>query len=180
MKILSLLLISIMAISMNTTKDSIYDFKMKDIDGNDVSLSDYKGKVILIVNVASKCGFTSQYEGLQELYEAYKDEGFVILGFPANNFKGQEPGSNEEIKQFCTLEYGVEFPMFSKVSVKGDDQSDFFKYLTEQSNQDFEGDIKWNFEKFLISKDGDVLRRYRSNVEPMSSDIVDAIEKELN
>ncbi|MAO66524.1 MAG: glutathione peroxidase [Balneola sp.] len=180
MKILSLLLISIMAISMNTMKDSIYDFKMKDIDGNDVSLSDYKGKVILIVNVASKCGFTSQYEGLQELYEAYKDEGFVILGFPANNFKGQEPGSNEEIKQFCTLEYGVEFPMFSKVSVKGDDQSDFFKYLTEQSNQDFEGDIKWNFEKFLISKDGDVLRRYRSNVEPMSSDIVDAIEKELN
>lgn len=180
MKILSLLLIPIMALSVNNTVDSIYDFNKKNIDGEEVSLSTYQDKVILIVNVASKCGFTPQYEGLQELYETYKEEGLVILGFPANNFKGQEPGSNEEIKQFCKLEYGVDFPMFSKVSVKGEDQDELFKYLTTQSNNDFEGDIKWNFEKFLINKEGNLIRRFRSNVEPMSSEIVNAIEKEIS
>lgn len=180
MKILSLLLIPIMALSVNNTVDSIYDFNKKNIDGEEVSLSTYQDKVILIVNVASKCGFTPQYEGLQELYETYKEEGLVILGFPANNFKGQEPGSNEVIKQFCKLEYGVDFPMFSKVSVKGEDQDELFKYLTTQSNNDFEGDIKWNFEKFLINKEGNLIRRFRSNVEPMSSEIVNAIEKEIS
>lgn len=180
MKILSLLLIPIMALSVNNTVDSIYDFNKKNIDGEEVSLSTYQDKVILIVNVASKCGFTPQYEGLQELYDTYKEEGLVILGFPANNFKGQEPGSNEEIKQFCKLEYGVDFPMFSKVSVKGEDQDELFKYLTTQSNNDFEGDIKWNFEKFLINKEGNLIRRFRSNVEPMSSEIVNAIEKEIS
>jgi glutathione peroxidase len=158
---------------------SIYNFEMTDIDGNEVSLSEYKGNVIMVVNVASKCGFTPQYEGLQNIYDKYKDEGFVILGFPANNFKGQEPGSDEEIKQFCTLEYGVEFPMFSKVSVKGEDQSELFRYLTAQPNPDFEGEIKWNFEKFLIDKNGSLKRRFRSNVKPESDELISAIKEEL-
>ncbi|HBZ37654.1 MAG TPA: glutathione peroxidase, partial [Balneola sp.] len=148
-------------------------------DGKVVSLEEYKGQAVLIVNVASKCGYTPQYEGLQALYEEFKDDGLVILGFPANNFKGQEPGSNEEIKEFCTLEYGVEFPMFSKVSVVGDDQSELFRYLTSLDNQDFSGDIKWNFEKFLISKDGELTRRFRSKVKPQSVELVKAVKKEL-
>lgn len=180
MKLLLSFIIFAMGLLMTDNADtSIYNFNLKDIDGNEVSLEQYKGKVLMIVNVASKCGFTPQYEGLQNIYESYKDEGFVILGFPANNFKGQEPGSNEEIKQFCTLEYGVEFPMFSKVSVKGDDQADLFKYLTSQPNPDFEGDIEWNFEKFLISKDGSLERRFRSSVKPESKEIVEAIKNEL-
>ena len=179
MKIFSLLLIPILAFTMNKTTDSIYNFSVKNIDGQEVSLDKYKGKVILIVNVASKCGYTPQYEGLQNLYDTYKDDDFVILGFPANNFKGQEPGTNEEIKQFCTLEYGVEFPMFSKVSVKGDDQAELFNYLTTLPNPDFDGAIKWNFEKFLISKEGELVRRFRSDVKPESDAIVEAIKKEI-
>lgn len=167
------------ASGLNTNETAFYDFNVQNIDGEDVSLGEYKGKVVLVVNVASKCGYTPQYEGLQAIYEKYKDEGLVILGFPANNFNGQEPGSDEEIKQFCTLEYGVEFPMFSKVSVKGDDQAELFKYLTSQSNPDFEGEIKWNFEKFLISKNGSLQRRFRSNVTPESEELVGALEKEL-
>lgn len=163
----------------DNTDTSIYNFNLMDIDGNEVSLEQYKGKVLMIVNVASKCGYTPQYEGLQQIYETYKDDGFVVLGFPANNFKGQEPGSNEEIKQFCTLEYGVEFPMFSKVSVKGEDQAELFKYLTSQPNPDFEGDIEWNFEKFLIGKDGLLKRRFRSAVKPESEEITESIENEL-
>ncbi|MFY0683109.1 MAG: glutathione peroxidase [Balneola sp.] len=159
--------------------NSIYEFKAENIDGKIVSLESYKGKTVLIVNVASKCGYTPQYEGLQALYESYKDEDFVILGFPANNFKGQEPGTDEEIKQFCTLEYGVEFPMFSKVSVKGDDQAELFTYLTSLENPDFKGDIKWNFEKFLVSKEGKLLRRFRSNVKPQSEELVSAIKSDL-
>ncbi|MEP1152710.1 MAG: glutathione peroxidase [Balneola sp.] len=159
--------------------NSIYEFKAENIDGKVVSLESYKGKTVLIVNVASKCGYTPQYEGLQALYESYKDEDFVILGFPANNFKGQEPGTDEEIKQFCTLEYGVEFPMFSKVSVKGDDQAELFTYLTSLENPDFKGDIKWNFEKFLVSKEGKLLRRFRSNVKPQSEELVSAIKSDL-
>ncbi|WP_103664289.1 glutathione peroxidase [Gracilimonas amylolytica] len=179
MKILTILITLILGIGMNTTNDSIFNYTMKDIDGKEVSLESYKGKVILVVNVASKCGYTPQYEGLQSLYETYKDEGLVVLGFPANNFKGQEPGSDEEIKQFCTLNYGVEFPMFSKVSVKGDDQDELFKYLTQEQNPDFTGEIKWNFEKFLINKEGDLIRRFRSNVEPESNEILDAVKSAL-
>lgn len=160
--------------------ESVFDFELNNIDGVKTSLNQYKGKTILIVNVASKCGYTPQYEGLQALYEKYNSDDFVILGFPANNFKGQEPGSDEDIKQFCTLEYGVEFPMFSKVSVKGSDQHELFTYLTSLDNPDFTGDINWNFEKFLISKEGKLLRRFRSNVKPQSKEIVSAIEKELN
>lgn len=169
----------VLGLVMSSNPSSIYEFKVDDIDGNEISLDAYKGKTVLIVNVASKCGYTPQYEGLQALYEEYKNEDFVILGFPANNFRGQEPGSNEEIKEFCRLEYGVEFPMFSKVSVVGDDQAELFTYLTGLENPDFKGDIKWNFEKFLISKDGELLRRFRSQVKPQSSELVDAVEKSI-
>lgn len=181
MKILITVLTFLMASTSAITNDnSLYDFTVQDIDGKQVSLGDYKGKVIMVVNVASKCGYTTQYEGLQNIYDKYKDDGFVILGFPANNFNGQEPGSDQQIKQFCTLEYGVEFPMFSKVSVKGDDQSELFSYLTSLPNDDFEGEIKWNFEKFLIDKNGSLKRRFRSSLEPESEELISAIQTELN
>lgn len=165
--------------ALSNQNDTIYDFVLEDIDGNEMTLEAYKGKVLLIVNVASKCGYTPQYEGLQKIYEEYKEDGLVIVGFPANNFNGQEPGSNEDIKQFCTLTYGVEFPMASKVSVKGDDMDPLFSYLTAQPNQDFEGDINWNFEKFLIDKEGNLQRRFRSNVKPESEELKSAIKNLL-
>ena len=159
--------------------EGIYDFPVTDIDGNELNLEKYKGKVLLIVNVASKCGYTPQYEGLQAIYEEYEDDGFVILGFPANNFKGQEPGTEEDIKEFCTLNYGVTFPMSSKVSVLGDDQDPLFTFLTSQPNKDFEGEIKWNFEKFLIDKEGNLTRRFRSAVKPESEELTAAIKSLL-
>jgi glutathione peroxidase len=180
MKFFISLLILITTITMPNKDSAFYNFNVENIDGDQVSLDQYKGNVVLVVNVASKCGYTPQYEGLQKIYDTYKDKGFVILGFPANNFKGQEPGTDKEIKQFCTLEYGVEFPMFSKVSVIGEDQAELFTYLTSQANPDFEGDIKWNFEKFLISKDGQLQRRFRSKVKPESDELVHAIEQELD
>ena len=134
---------------------SVYEFTMKDIDGKDVKLETYKGKVALIVNTASQCGYTPQYEGLEKIYGKYKDQGFVVLGFPANNFGGQEPGTNAEIKEFCTLKYKTTFPVFAKISVKGEDQHPLYKYLTSaETNPKFAGDIKWNFNKFLIDKIG--------------------------
>lgn len=180
MKFILILLLSLTTLGTGNMSNSIYDFTMKDIDGKAVNLEQYKGKVVMIVNVASKCGYTPQYEGLQEIYETYKSKDFVILGFPANNFKGQEPGSNEEIKEFCTLEYGVEFPMFSKVSVLGDDQDELFDFLTHQGNPDFTGDISWNFEKFLINKEGKLIRRFKSKVKPESKDITLAIDQAIN
>ena len=161
------------------TNESIYDFPLTDIDGNKMTLEAYKGNVLLIVNVASKCGYTPQYEGLQSIYEEFKDDGLVVIGFPANNFRGQEPGTNEDIKQFCRLEYGVEFPMAAKVSVKGDDQAPLFTYLTSLENQDFDGDIKWNFEKFLIDRKGNLIRRFRSSVKPESETLTSAIKSLL-
>ena len=161
------------------TNESIYDFPLIDIDGNEMTLEAYKGNVLLIVNVASKCGYTPQYEGLQSIYEEFKDDGLVVIGFPANNFRGQEPGTNEDIKQFCRLEYGVEFPMAAKVSVKGDDQAPLFTYLTSLENQDFDGDIKWNFEKFLIDREGNLIRRFRSSVKPESETLTSAIKSLL-
>lgn len=159
---------------------SVYEFTMKDIDGKDVKLDNYKGKVSLIVNTASKCGLTPQYEGLQALYDKYKDKGFVILGFPANNFMGQEPGTEKEIKDFCTLKYNVTFPMFSKISVKGTDQHPFYTYLTnKESNPGFDGDITWNFEKFLVGKDGKVIARFSPKTKPDDPKIAEAIEKAL-
>lgn len=160
--------------------NSIYDFTVKDIDGEDLKLEKFKGKVVLIVNVASKCGNTPQYEGLQKIYSKYKDQGFVILGFPANNFLGQEPGTNEEIKQFCTLNYNVTFPMFSKISVKGKDIAPLYKYLTEkETNPEFAGKISWNFNKFLIDRNGKIVARFGSKVKPESEEIIGTIEKNL-
>ncbi|MGM0587543.1 MAG: glutathione peroxidase [Bacteroidota bacterium] len=163
----------------DTTAEDIFAFTVKDIEGDEVNLAKYKGNVLLIVNTASECGYTPQYEGLQALYEEYKEQGFYVLGFPANNFGGQEPGTNTEIKQFCSVNFDVQFLMFSKISVKGEQQSPLFKYLTSTVNPDFTGEIKWNFEKFLISKDGKLLHRFRSPVEPMSKNITRAVEQAL-
>lgn len=172
-------IITLILFFMNIETTTFYDFKLKNIDGEEVSLDKYKGKVILIVNTASKCGFTPQYEGLEKIYDEYKDKDFVVLGFPANNFMGQEPGSNEEIKQFCTTKFDVSFPMFSKVSVRGKDQHPFFNYLTEIENEDFKGNIRWNFEKFLIDKEGKLVRRFRSQTSPDSKKMKEAIESLL-
>jgi glutathione peroxidase len=159
---------------------SVYEFKVRDIDGKDVKLKSYKGKVALIVNTASKCGYTPQYEGLQNLYNAYKDRGFVVLGFPANNFGGQEPGTEAEIKEFCTSKYKVTFPMFAKVSVKGEDQHPLFAYLTDKkTNPEFGGDISWNFNKFLVDRNGKVVARFSSKDKPESDTVRAAIEKYL-
>jgi glutathione peroxidase len=152
------------------TPASVYDFSLKTIDGQNFSLSQYKGKMVLVVNTASKCGFTPQYAELQKLADTYKDKS-VVVGFPANNFGGQEPGANTEIKTFCQKNYGVTFPLSEKVSVKGDDISPLFKYLTEAPNPDFTGEIKWNFEKFLIDPNGKLIHRFRSQTTPMSPDI---------
>ncbi len=167
-------------ISTQLVKHEIYSFTMKDIDGKDTSLAQYRGKVVLLVNVASKCGLTPQYEGLEQLYLKYKDRGFAILGFPANNFMGQEPGTDEEIKNFCSLKYNVTFPMFSKISVKGDDMHPLYKYLTDKAtNPEFGGDIKWNFNKFLVGKDGRIIARFEPQVKPESEPVGQAIEKAL-
>lgn len=160
---------------------SVYDFTMKDIDGNEVKLDAYKGKVLMIVNTASRCGYTPQYEGLQKIYEQYKDRGFVVLVFPANNFMGQEPGTEKEIKEFCTLKYNVTFPMFSKISVTGTDQHPLYGYLTNKAtNPDFPGDISWNFNKFLIDKNGKVVGRWGSKDKPEDEALTKAIESWLN
>jgi len=160
---------------------TIYDFKIKDIEGKLVNLKDFSGKVVLIVNVASKCGFTPQYEGLEKLYLKYKDKGLVILGFPANNFMGQEPGTEADIKTFCSLTYGVTFPMFSKISVKGGDKHPLYQYLTDKKqNPNFGGEIKWNFNKFLIGKKGVILNRYDSKITPEDEGLVKDVEKALS
>ena len=157
---------------------SVLDFTMKDIDGKDVKLSKYKGNVVMLVNTASKCGYTPQYEGLEKIYEKYKDKGFVILGFPANNFGAQEPGTESEIKEFCTLKYHVSFPMFSKISVKGDDQHPLYGFLTgKDSDPEFGGDITWNFNKFLVDRSGKVVARFSSKDTPESETVTGAIEK---
>ena len=156
---------------------SVYDFTMKNIDGQDVRLDAYRGQVVMIVNTASKCGYTPQYEGLQALYDKYREQGFVVLGFPANNFMGQEPGSDEEIKNFCTLNFKVSFPMFSKISVRDADQHPLYRYLT--GNEEFNGNVMWNFEKFLIGKDGALISRFGSDAEPEGGDIESAVKKGL-
>jgi len=158
----------------------LYAFELNDIDGGPVRLGKYGGKALLLVNVASKCGYTKQYAGLQALYEKYQDEGLVVLGFPANNFGSQEPGSNEEIKAFCSTTFSVTFPMFAKISVKGDDIHPLYAFLTGvETDPDFAGEIKWNFNKFLVNRAGDVVGRYDSNVEPMSETLVADVEKAL-
>lgn len=159
--------------------ESVHEFSVKDINGKDVSLSDFKGKVLLIVNVASKCGYTRQYSGLQKIYDKYKEQGFEILAFPCNDFGGQEPGTNEEIAEFCSTNFNVTFPLFDKIKVLGEDKNPLYKMLTNNSNVE-KGDINWNFEKFLISKEGEVIARYKSSVEPESDAVAKAIEQELN
>ena len=157
---------------------NIYDIAVKDINKNQVNLSDYDGKVLLIVNVASKCGFTKQYDGLQSIYEKYKDQGFEVLGFPCNDFGGQEPGTNEEIQEFCSLNFNVTFQMFDKVKVLGDEKHPLFRILTDNPNTGT-SNIKWNFEKFIIDKKGNVIERFRSRIEPESDELISVIEREL-
>jgi glutathione peroxidase len=159
---------------------SVLDFTLKDIDGKDVKLDAYRGKVLMLVNVASKCGYTPQYEGLQAIHAKYKERGFVVLGFPANNFMGQEPGTNEEIKTFCKQKYNVSFPLFSKISVKGDDIHPLYRFLTsKETNPEFGGDITWNFNKFLVGRDGRVIARFETKEKPESEKIAQAIETAL-
>jgi len=167
MKILSALLLVLLATS------SLYDIPVNTIDGKATKLSEYKGKVILVVNVASECGYTPQYTELQSLFQAYSEKGLVVVGFPCNDFGGQEPGSSEEIKKFCTTNYKVTFPMYEKVSM----QHPLYQYLTENAAE--KGAVKWNFEKFLIGKDGKILARFRSKVKPMSDEMKKAVESAL-
>ena len=163
---------------MNDT--NIYEIEITKINGEKLKMADYKGQVILIVNTASKCGYTKQYDGLQKLYEDYKDKGFVILGFPANNFWSQEPGTNDEIQNFCRMNYGVSFPMFEKISVKGNNIDPLYQYLTSKdTNPEFGGKITWNFNKFLISKDGQIVNRFKKGDAPQSEKITTAIDSEL-
>jgi glutathione peroxidase len=158
---------------------NIYDCTLPSIDGKPMPLADFKGKVVLVVNVASRCGYTPQYSALEALYEKYRDQGFVIVGFPANNFGAQEPGTNEEIKTFCSRKYNVTFPMYSKVSVKDDDQTPLYQYLTKQTDPSIAGEIKWNFTKFLVDRNGHVVQRFESAVTPDAKDVVSAVEKQL-
>ncbi len=159
---------------------SALEFTMRNIDGKDVKLDDYKGKVVMIVNVASKCGYTPQYEGLQALYEKNKDKGFVILGFPANNFMSQEPGTEAEIKEFCSSKYHVTFPMFAKISVKGKDQHPLYNFLTNKATDpEFSGDISWNFNKFLLDRSGKVVARFGSKDTPEGEAVTASVGKYL-
>jgi glutathione peroxidase len=169
-----------MAQEKELSVNSLYDIEVKTIDGEPMLMEHYKGKVLLIVNTASKCGFTGQYDGLQKLYEMYEDKGFVVIGVPSNDFMGQEPGTNEEIQSFCKLSYGVTFPMFEKVAVKGKNQHDLYAYLTsKKTNPEFGGKISWNFNKFLISRDGQIENRFGSRAKPDNKELISAIETEL-
>lgn len=162
------------------TEKSVLDFTMKSIDGDDVNLDSYNGQVLLLVNVASKCGYTKQYKGLESIYQKYKEQGLVVMGFPANNFFWQEPGTNEEIKTFCSTKYNVTFPMFAKISVKGGKIHPLYKFLTsKQTNPEFGGNISWNFNKFLVDRTGKVVARFSSKDEPESVKVVTAIEQAL-
>jgi glutathione peroxidase len=176
---LALLLLAVVPAWAADAKSPL-DFKVDSIDGKPVDLSKYKGDVVLIVNVASKCGYTPQYTNLESVYTKYKSKGFHVLGFPANEFGRQEPGTNEEIAKFCSSKFNVDFPMFSKIVVKGEGINPLYQFLTsKETNPGFEGDIKWNFEKFLIGRDGKVVKRWRSAVKPDSEEVTKAIEAEL-
>ena len=162
------------------TASSVYDYTLKSIDGQPTPLSSFRGKVVLLVNVASRCGYTPQYTGLESLYEKHKDEGFVIVGVPANNFMSQEPGTNQEIKTFCKSKYDVKFPMMAKVSVTGSDQAPLYQYLTsKEQNPKTGGDIKWNFTKFLIDRNGQVIARFEPAVTPADPALTSAVQAAL-
>jgi len=178
MKKTIIVLLFILAISSIGLSQSFYEFTVKDIDGNDYSFAQLKGKKVMVINVASKCGFTPQYEDLQDLYEKYKDKDFIIIGFPANNFKEQEPGTNEEIKSFCSLEYGVTFPMMAKISVKGDDMDTVYQWLTNKElNHKTNSSVKWNFQKYLISREGELEYIINPWVNPDNNRILKWIEE---
>lgn len=163
-------------INLNMSGKTIYDFIEKSIDGKDISLADFKGRKILIVNVASECGYTPQYKNLEALYEKYKDK-LVVLGFPANNFGEQEPGTNEEIKKFCTTNYSVTFPMFAKISVKGDDKNDLYRWLTSKDMNGWnEQEPVWNFCKYLVDENGSLMKFYSQKVDPLSDEIVSELK----
>jgi len=177
-KILFLTVIYVVGVGMAHSK-TVYDFNVETLQGKKVSLKSFSGKVLLIVNTASKCGFTSQYKELQSLYDTYHKKGLEILAFPSNDFGGQEPGSNQEIASFCQKNFGVTFPVFSKGPVSGSLKQPLFKYLTEEGQGELKGEISWNFEKFLVDKKGDLISRFRSSVEPKSSAIIQAVETAL-
>jgi glutathione peroxidase len=177
MKTLSLLCALLVA-PVAFAQTSLYDIPLKDINGKDTSLKEYKGKALLIVNVASFCGNTPQYAGLENLYQKYKDKGLVVLGFPCNQFGKQEPGSNEEIKEFCSKKYNVTFPMFDKIDVKGANQHALYKELSGKESP-FPGDVGWNFGKFLVGRDGKILKRIDPRTKPESPEVVKAIEDAL-
>lgn len=153
---------------------NVHSFTVESINGDQISLSDYEGKALLIVNTASRCGYTPQYKSMESLYSIYKEQGLEVLAFPANNFGGQEPGTNDQIKNFCLMKYKTTFPLFAKSSVKGDNINPLYKYLTQESS--FDGDISWNFNKFLVDPNGEVVARFPSNVDPLSSQLVKKIE----
>ena len=179
-KLIFILMLCVACASLSAEPKSIYDFNLRSIDGDHVSLKSYQGKVVLLVNVASKCGFTPQYAALESVYEKYKDKGLVIVGIPANNFAQQEPGTDEEIKKFCSNKYNVTFPMMSKVSVLGDDKTPLYVFLTgKESDPQFAGDIKWNFTKFLFDRNGNPVARFEPNVTPDSPQVTAAIESAL-
>lgn len=163
--------------NQHATSPNIYEFTMDDIDGNPRSLSEFKGQVVMVVNTASFCGNTPQYAGLQTLYERYRDQGFTILAFPANDFGKQEPGNNKEIAEFCYTKYSLEFPLFSKITVLGDQKHPLYKYLTEDTP--FKGEIDWNFQKFLIDRQGRVIARYAPGHQPLTKPIFEDIERAL-
>src|ERR1700722_9133099 len=176
----SIILTALLFVSLISMKaaDSIYDIPLQDIDGHGASLSAYKGKVLLIVNVASHCGFTPQYAALEAVYQKYKSQGLVICGFPCNQFGGQEPGTDTEIKQFCTAKYDVTFPMFDKLEVNGDNRHPLYVLLAGKDSP-FPGDIRWNFTKFVVGRDGKILNRFDSKVKPDSDEVTTAIETAL-
>ena len=170
-------LIPMAAADTNADHECALDFKMKDIDGNEVDLEDYEGKVVLIVNTASKCGLTPQYAGLESLYQEYKDKGFVVLGFPCNQFAGQEPGTEAEIKQYCSTKYKVSFPLFSKVEVNDEGACPLYKYLTSKDvKPKGKGSVSWNFEKFLIDRDGQLVGRFEPPTKPSDQKLIKAIQ----
>lgn len=176
--LLSFLLLS--ALLAFASEKSVYDYTLNSIDGQPAPFAAFKGKVLMLVNVASRCGYTPQYSALESVYEKYKDKGLVIVGVPANNFGAQEPGTNEEIKTFCTRKYNVQFPMMSKVSVKGSDTAPLYQYLTDTKlNPKTGGEIKWNFTKFLVDRQGNIISRFEPEVTPDSPQVISAIEGAL-
>ncbi len=179
-KLFVLIIMAVFSISLTAQTKSLHDFTVKNIDGEDFNLSALKGKKVLIVNTASKCGFTPQYEDLQKLYDKYSSKNFIIIGFPANNFMNQEPGTNYEIKQFCSSEYNVTFPMMSKISVKGDDINPLYQWLTEKElNGKMDSKVKWNFQKYMIDKNGKLIDVAYPKTNPFDDQIINWIENKM-